>query len=1174
MNNTEPNQNPSSARDIPLDPNIRQGMASNPKSSVWVGASAGTGKTKVLTDRVLRLLMPDEKGFAHTKPHKILCLTFTKAAASEMALRVNEILSKWSVMPEDELTKKLEKLLNRSINRTDLKTARRLFADVIETSGGIKIMTIHGFCQSVLSRFPLEAGLPPYFDAIEEPQAAQFLNQAQNIILARASEERTSPLAHALNNIASTVDADSFFTVLGAMTAERHKTSDILQKHFGASGLYTALCREYGIDPNHSPEDILKHACEDYAFDKTGLRTLCGVIDEIGGIAEKKKLPTLQKWLNANTLERFHMFDEYSLIYMTVKGEPRKKLVNKDIANNRPDALDTMHKECIRVMGIQNRVNMAISIHLTRDLFEIGHAIIKEYDSIKTEHAVLDFDDLILKTANLLRNHTNEIHIDLKSHPLAPWVLYKLDQGLDHILVDEAQDTNPEQWGIIDALSDEFFAGLGRHEEGAESDRTVFVVGDEKQSIYSFQRASPEEFFKTQTRLSSKVKEAQNEWHDVNLNISFRSSASVLSAVDATFSQKIVSDGLGTKPINHIPYRQGQEGIVELWPLHKTVKQENQPTFWENPLKLSETHDAAAALANDIATRIKLWIDSKTKLQSYDRPIEAGDIMILMRTRSRLMHLITAALKKNNIEVSGVDRLVLSEELIIQDLIAIAQYAICPEDDLTLATILKSPMIGLSEQTLYSLCIDRDGKPLDQHIKNIAPTNVLSYLQEIKAQARIASPYEFFTHILQSPCPASHKTGLNAFKKRLGNDIQDAINEFLSLILDFERNNPPNLQLFLYNFEKNKIEIKRDTSERGKSVRIMTIHGSKGLQAPIVIMPDTIRTSGGGGHKPGERLLWPHKTELPMPIWSPRKSTEFDTYTNAYTTMREKQNQEYRRLLYVAMTRAESHLYIAGYEGKNKTNEDSWYKYIENALRSHPDIKNMEDGTLRLHNPNTAQADKISDQKNNTEHSFEYDIPDWIYAPAPDEPTPPRPLVPSRPALLEPDSISPLMGASNNRFTRGNLTHRLLELLPALTPATRKNAANTYLNNYAPDKSEAFKSSIIDEIFKILDNPLYSEIFGKNSRAEVPVTGLINNKTMVSGQIDRMLITDDTIWIVDYKTNRPPPKNVEDVPQSYLLQIRTYIDVLKEIYPKHEIHGALLWTDGPHLMPLMIQKPA
>ncbi len=1160
------------------DPNILQRAASNPQESIWVGASAGTGKTKVLTDRVLRLLLPRDDGRGQTPPSRILCLTFTKAGANEMALRINKTLSRWAVMKQEELIDTLENLLGHKPSQEQITVASCLFADVIDCAGGLQIMTIHSFCQSVLGRFPLEADLPPNFKLLDESMAAEIMIRAQSDVLemAQTAEYASSPLDTALHNLAGDLDEKSFTSLIRSLCSERSQMLGLFAKYNGADGIYAAICEHYGINQGQEPRDIIAQLSRESCYDGANLRVVAMELAQDKGKKAPSRAAIMLAWLDASFEERQKMFGSYKSAFLNQKGEMLKQAFPpSNIDKKHPEYKGILQEEANRLIEGNEAIARAKSAQITRDFLIIGHEVFLRYSQLKNAQAALDFDDLILRTMELLKGETKVLS-GLSN--VTPWIMYKLDQGLDHILIDEAQDTNPEQWRIIEALCEEFFSGMSARDDIL---RTSFTVGDIKQSIYSFQRAAPEEFKNMQGIFDSKIKDAGMVNRDVALDISFRSTQSILRVVDNIFKDGELNKAVGGGDIHHQSFRAGQAGLVELWGLFETDKKEGRD-FWDAPVTVRTKQSASSDLASHIAKNIRNWLDSKEILLAYNRPVRAGDIMILVRTRSAFVDQLIKALKTLNVPVSGADRMNLKDQLAVQDLLAVARFCMLPDDDLTLAEVLKSPLLGWDEDELFSLSYNRKGTLWQElcnfdfdkinsitghdneviHVDNQKRDYTRDYLSRLIGRARYLGAYEFFSHILNMECPANGFSGLKAIAARLGDDALDPIDEFLNEAMAFSYDDTDHLQIFLDHMERKNIQIKREMNESGGQVRIMTIHGSKGLQAPIVIMPDTIKSSSA---RKMDRMLWMNKTGLSVPLYSPRKEDDPKSYKSIYDECSEREDEEYYRLLYVAMTRAADRLYITGYQGSKGALDSSWYFKIRTAMENDDSCIELKDGRLRIENPQVAKPDK--GENIYLPVTSESKLPDWAFAPAPDEPSPPRPLVPSAPSIEDMEAaLSPLKSVDNKRFRRGNVTHKLLQFLPDFEDSKREAAALKFVHKNAVDLSEDIRNDIVKEIMKIFSNPDYAPFFSSNSIAEVSVTGLMADNRIVSGQIDRLVIGDSEIWIVDYKTNRPPPSDPQNVPQIYHKQLAAYRDSIAEIYPNHKINCALLWTDGPSLM--------
>jgi ATP-dependent helicase/nuclease subunit A len=1129
----------------PIDPDVLQRRASNPEASVWVGASAGSGKTKVLTDRVLRLLL------AGTAPERLLCLTFTKAAAAEMAIRVNRVLAQWATMDDDRLTDALAALTGRRPAAGERTTARRLFARVVDCPGSMKIQTIHAFCQSLLRRFPLESGLAPHFDVMDDRTAALRLREARDAVL---GETRLSPegaLGRAVARLTGDLNAESFSELMAELTGQRGRIARLLERHGGRAAAVLAVRSALGLAPGETEESVLNAACA--GADEPALRDACRALAG-GSDSDGKRGIAIQSWLDA--ADRTAGFEIYAAQYLTGEGTPRKTLLTKKPATANPAALAALEGEAERLIAARERIKAAGVAASTEALLVFAEALLARYEAGKRASALLDYDDLIHNAGALLADER------------VPWVLFKLDGGLDHILIDEAQDTNPEQWRVVKALAGEFFAGAdARRDDGIV--RTLFVVGDAKQSIFSFQRADPAEFARMRRHFEERIRAAERAWDPVDLDISFRSTAAVLGAVDAVFALDDARDGVAPDAVRHRPFRAGHAGEVELWPLI-APRETEEGEAWALPLARERADAPSARLAAVIAATIRGWVEQGERLPARDRPIRPGDVLVLVRRRSAFVAELVRALKEQGVPVAGVDRMVLRDQLAVRDLLALASFLLLPDDDLTLATVLKGPLIGLGEEALFDLAWNRTGSLwralIDRADRDPALVPIRAYLERLLSRSDFAPPYEFFAGVLASPCPADENGGRRAILGRLGPDAQDPLDEFLAATLTFERAEPPSLQLFLDWLTAGESEIKREMEQGADVVRIMTVHGSKGLQAPIVFLPDTVATP-----RQSPTVLWPDGEAPDVPLYAARRSREEGACAAARARADRRRDQEHRRLFYVALTRAEDRLYVCGWQGKTKPADHCWYRLAERALAGYAQPQEFDfaarspqgwSGTgYRFADQQTAAA--RGDGLAAADAAVEADIPLWARAAPEREPEPSRPLSPSKPEEDEPAVRSPLGEEDDGRrFQRGLLVHRLLQTLPDLAPGERAEACRRFLARPAHDLDPGYRERLAAETLAVIEHPDFAHLFAPGSRGEVPVVGLAGDRA-VSGRIDRLAVDGDTVWVAEYKTNRPPPRRAEDVPPVYLKQMEAYRAVLAGIYPGKTIRGVFVWTDGP-----------
>ncbi len=1126
-----------------------QVAAADPAQSVWVSANAGTGKTHVLIERILRLLL------AVTPPNRILCLTFTKAAAAEVANRLSARLGHWSAVDDKALDKDLKALLGKPPSGEERALARRLFAATLEAPEGIRVRTIHSFAESLLGRFPVEAGLAPHFTVIDDRRAGELRTEARDRILLGGGREGKN-VRTALRHLAGLVNQDQFAEVMRELDDKRGDLRRLIDAQGGHQGLMTAIRRNLGLGAKETGRAVLKTAAADGAFDKPGLTQSAKALDE-GTQGDKDRAGVIRGWIAMAPESRAEgLTGEYAALFITQERAPRKTIITKDARKADPGAEDILKAEQDRVLKVALRLKACAMAEATESLLIVGEALLGAYDRMKRTRALLDYDDLIEKAQDLLSREGG-----------LSWVHYKLDGGIDHILVDEAQDTSPEQWEIIAGLAGEFFTGLGAGDEDRPLARTVFAVGDEKQSIYSFQGAQPARFGSMRDRFRKEAAALGGALPEVELAVSYRSSAAVLKAVDAVFGREAAAEGLtwGGKPVLHHTNREGQGGVVELWP---TLTPDEVPEIrpWDAPLDQMAPESPAARLADRIAETIEGWRRDGESLESAGRPITPGDIMILVRTRGAFADIMVRALERRSIPVAGRDRLKLLDHLAVMDLMAVGRFVLLPDDDLNTAVVLKGPFIEFDDDALFDLARGRPGTLwqalLDRRNERPEFSRAEEKLSQLLAAADFSPPYEFYSHLLG---PDGGRKDLLA---HIGPEAGEPIDEFLGFALDFERDHVPSLEGFLYWLERGETEIKREMERGRDEVRVLTVHGAKGLEAPIVFLPDTCAMQGA---QLAPRLHWLEGEEGPEAvIWRISKDEEEDFTAQLHEDAKEEARREYRRLLYVAMTRARDRLYVSGWENKRGRTEGCWYDLMEPAIMEIAEEWETPEGeTLwRIANPQTAEPDgggAVGESKTETAP------PPWTLAPPAPEPEPAKPLTPSRPSEDEPPVISPLGEDDGARFKRGLLIHRLLQSLPDLPESEREAAARAFLDRPALGLGKAEAEEMLTEALRVLADPEHQGLFGPGSLAEVPVTGTIGTEGSLwtlSGQVDRLLVTEDAVTVIDFKTNRPPPETEDQVAPVYLRQMASYREVLRRVYPDRPVHAVLLWTAGPRLMPL------
>ncbi|MBC8338852.1 MAG: double-strand break repair helicase AddA [Alphaproteobacteria bacterium] len=1127
--------------------------AADPNQSVWVSANAGTGKTHVLIERILRLLL------SGTPPRKILCLTFTKAAAAEVANRLSERLGHWAAMDEAALAKNLQELLGKPASEQETATARALFAATLESPEGLRIRTVHSFSESLLGRFPVEARLAPHFSVIDERRSAEIRTEARDRILVH-ERARSARVSDALSHLAGLVDEERFAHLMRELDGQRVRLRHLMESPDGVDRMIARTRRALGLGETDTTGSVLAAASDNGAFDEKALKTAVSALQD-GTQSDQDRAATIGAWLAMETARRADTFrDTYASVFVTQAGKPRAEsnLITKKPKEANPDALAALLQEQDRVTAVLDRLKAVAMAEATQSLLVVGTALIGAYESIKTTRALLDYDDLIEKAQGLLATDAG-----------VSWVHYKLDGGIDHILVDEAQDTSPAQWDIISKLAGDFFTGLGAGENERPNPRTVFAVGDEKQSIYSFQGADPVRFGLMRNHFQDQEAAIGRRLPTVELEASYRTTSAVLNVVDAVFAGADAADGLtwDGKAVHHHTNRQGQGGLVELWePLTPDDAPDTSP--WDAPFDKMSAESPPVRLAEKIAAQIAGWLADKEPLASAGRPIRPGDIMILMRTRGAFAEEMVRALKRKNVPVTGRDRLVLTDHLAVMDLIAAGRFALLPDDDLNTAVVLKGPFVEFDDDALFDLAFARK-KALWQTLsdrKGERPdfTRAWETLSGLLARADFTPPFEFYSRLLIDG-------GRRDLLAHLGPEAGEPIDEFLSLALDFERDHESSLEGFLYWVERGETEVKREMERGRNEVRVLTVHGAKGLEAGVVFLPDTCTLPS---KTLDPRTHWQDDEtgsqggDAGFFLWRTSKDEEEPLSKHLHEDARLTIEQEYRRLLYVAMTRARDRLYICGWETKNGRTEGCWYDLIAPAVQDlGQELQGATGETLwRLETPQSAEPDsrKAKEEETRTDET----LPSWALSPPIAEPEPARPLAPSRPSGDEPPVISPLEEDDAMRFQRGLLVHRLLQSLPDLAPEDRKAAGAAFLGRPSLDLTAAKQDDILTETLAVMDHPDHAALFGPGSLAEVPITGVLGTGTVLSGQIDRLLVTEDTVTVIDFKTNRPPPETESGVSPVYLRQLAAYRELLKGVYPDRPVRALLLWTLGARIMPI------
>ncbi|MDO5621630.1 MAG: double-strand break repair helicase AddA [Paracoccus sp. (in: a-proteobacteria)] len=1106
------------------DATRRQIEAADPARSTWLTANAGSGKTRVLTDRVARLLL------SGCPPERILCLTYTKAAASEMQNRLLKRLGAWAMLADAPLRAELMALGPDRL--PDLSAARRLFAQAIETPGGLKVQTIHSFCGAVLRRFPLEAGVPHGFAELDERSAG--------LLRLELLEEMALADDPVLDDLLSLVGDGRLDQFLALVTAG----------DFGQAIDEGQIYAQFGLTPGLTTADLLADV-----FLGAEADLLDGLIPALqaGKATDQKAAARLAEadW-TAPGLDDLLVLEAILLTGSGAKEPFTAKIggfPTKDTRAGLGVLQDRLEDLMRRVEAARPRRLALQAAVRTAALHRFGHAFASRYAARKLERGWLDFDDLIRRTAALL-----------STSAMAQWVLWRLDGGIDHILVDEAQDTSPAQWQVIRRLTDEFTSGQGAV---TDKNRTLFVVGDPKQSIYSFQGADIRVFEAMRDAFAGDFAQIQQPMQQTGLAHSFRSSPAILQAVDAVF-QGDAGEGLGVPP-RHIAFHQDMPGRVDLWPaIPKPEKPEKGD--WFDPVDMPAPDSEIERLAEAVAEQIAGMIGQPIATSQGVRAIDAGDVLILVQRRNTLFEALIRACKARGLPVAGADRLKLAAELAVRDIRAVLAFLATPEDDLSLACALRSPLLGLSEAELYELAHGRKrGEYLWARLRDSRFQDQRTVLSDLLDRAGFDRPYEVISRLL------TRHQGRDRLLARLGVEAEDGIDELLSQALAYERSEPPSLTGFLVWLSGDDVEVKRQPGSGAGLIRVMTVHGSKGLESPIVILPDTAKRRA-----PAEGMLVP-RDDAPV-LWRGVKDERPALIAEAAEQQRDLQEQERRRLLYVALTRAESWLIVAA-AGDAGEGLESWHSMVAEGLaRSSVDLEKLPcdwgEHILRLSYGDWPQ---LAGDRVPVADTVPLPLPDWLHQMPPATPVPVLPVAATAlggAKVLAGDAVPDDSATDRGvAMLRGTRLHLLLELLPGRDPASWAETASIALAGaegglpLGPELAE-----LLDEVGTILTAEVLASALaapeGGVVLTEVALTAPLPGGRPLNGIVDRLIVAPDRVVVIDYKSNVIVPARPEDTPEGILRQMAAYHAALRGIYPGRVVEAAVLWTSARELMPL------
>ena len=1142
-------------RPIPDAVRATQARASDPAASAFVSANAGSGKTHVLVQRVIRLLLDG------VPPEKILCITFTKAAAANMAERVFSTLGHWVTLDDSALDTAIREAGIAHPNAKLRTSARKLFACALETPGGLKVQTIHALCTRLLQQFPFEANVPARFAVLDERDQNEMMERANLSVLLEASRNPDSATGRALTlAMASAADVTFKDVVREACLSRDHFmawTDAAGSAHAAAAQISATL----GVAADDRIEDIEREIVDGPYIRRSGWEEIATVLDT-GSRSDQDQAARLR---GALVFTGTAQVDAYLAVFLTdTERTPRKSVVTKNFGRDNPTIGRLFEAEFLRLGPLIERRRAVTTRDRTEALLHVATAAAANYRREKLERGLLDYDDLIDKTLAMLDRVSSG------------WVHYKLDRGVDHVLIDEAQDTSPRQWDIVAHIISEFTSGAGARDGVL---RTVFAVGDEKQSIFSFQGAAPREFDLRRRELKKKFEDAGLKFDPVSFTYSFRSGPAILQSVDYVFREKDIYRSIHSVDIGHPIHHSLADagpGQIELWELAEADDKQDIEG-WRAPFDGVSATSPEVKLAKRIQAEIRRLVESGTMTghTSNRRPLRYGDMLVLVRRRGNAFDAVIQALKHANTPVAGADRLKLTEHIAIIDLMNLTDALLLPQDDLALAVALKSPLFGLNDDDLFKLAWQRRASLREALAANATAdgrfASALHRLQQCERRFVSETPFAFYAWLLGGD------GGRARILRRLGHEANDALDEFLELALNYERKAPASLQGFLAWLRAADTEVKRDMEISRDEVRVMTVHGAKGLESSVVFMVDTTTSpsdtqrlrlihlpqGNNASHTPG------------VVVWAGKKADDPVCVAAARTAMLENTEDEYRRLLYVAMTRAADRLIVGGCMpgNMNTVRKSSWYDLIDKGLASSglqlQELETPHGLVKRYFRPEDA-ASPTSSVTSTTAAPIA--LPFWLTTPALPEASADSLLRPSDPADDDSDRVrtGESITLRARALQRGTLVHRLLQSLPDIAGERRRDAALGYLARNADGWSEDERRALAEQVLALIADPRFAAVFAPGSRAEVSIVGRLDrpgqSPALVSGQIDRLVVTPSEVLIVDFKTNHAPPLAAAEAPRGYVRQLALYRAVLAKLYPQRAVRAALLWTETADLM--------
>ena len=1115
-------------------------QALDTQTNISVSASAGTGKTYLLVSRLLRLLLEN------TTPNSILAITFTRKAANEMYERLNERLFSLTKADDKEL---IQELAGLGLDHSFVDKARQLYEDHLLHAEKIKITTFHAFCHDLLQRFPLEAGISPGFDLLQS--STLLKHQAWQHLLQKATDNPSSTINNYLETIFNECSSpsaveelllDDFLEHRSDWWALTHGTNNAVEH------AYNNTRRTLGLDKekdNKTKETVLENTTRQSLLEFTQLlarhktKTNQGFVDLLSVLLEKELL-------DFDELMRLHS------VFFTTQGLLRKRTSSKSQAKSMGDVGEAnflkLHESLAdNIATLVDKQRRQLTATFNYAWLNLGQELLSIFQDLKQQQNLLDFSDLEWKVYQLLSESDQ-----------STWVQYKLDQRIDHILIDEFQDTNPTQWHMLYPLLEE----IANNPDERERKRSLFIVGDTKQSIYRFRRAEPSLFSASQDWLSKQTSKHKT----VHLDSSRRSSPAIIDLFNQVFTHTSMGERLSgfQKHETHHRTLWGHTEILPLIPLPEIEEDDSedpQEISLRNPLeepRLIEVDQRFELEGQLIAEKIQQLVNSQIAINvnGVKRNIDYGDIMILVKKRRHVAD-YEKALLKANIPFLGTQRKSLLNTLEIQDIIQLCNVLLAPNNNLALAVVLRSPIFSCDDEDLMTLASHAqlsssswyqaletlvEAKQTDTNQSDKGLHYTYSLLKAWREWVGILPVHDLLDRIYHQGNII--KRYAQAFPLHVVNRVRANLTHFVELALEIDSGRYPSLHKFIYQLEllDQRDESPDELLSNGnqQAVRLLTIHSAKGLEAPIVFLADA--TNNEPRNRRHHALIdWPKNSRSPQHFFL--SSMHRDSISQQLIdNEKEKDITEDANLLYVAVTRARQMLFISGVEPRKGSWEDSWYGQIAQSVASDFDTDKGWQNSFGQAQSVTANDTELHTEKSTT-------------------------LGTQLIALQQNAKLDNDIGDSNDTVDKeavayGDTVHHLLNLLTAgrLNHTTDLEQARRHCYSLPQDVDfnacwdEAVTVFTEPSLQYLFDPSLYKKAYNEQA------IHVKNSRDKISyGIIDRLLVNDDEAIIIDYKTGQHSD-NLHEAAEAHRQQLSRYRQAVKTLWPDKQTRAAIVFT--------------